>query len=150
MHSPSMLWGRFGAVGRYQIYRFLQSSITIIERVSKFFVQNFGCRATQADGAALETMLSAKGLEAVAERRQADLVVLNTCTVTQSVMGASFLFWLGGFCPPLVLTLIGEFVVVRRRDRRRADGRRDDHAQAPGAGGGRLRAIRADGRRLGR
>jgi threonylcarbamoyladenosine tRNA methylthiotransferase MtaB len=52
--------------------------------VSKFFVQNFGCRATQADGAALETLLSAKGLEAVPERCQADLVVLNTCTVTQA------------------------------------------------------------------
>ena len=52
--------------------------------VSKFFVQNFGCRATQADGAALETMLSATGLEAVPERSHADLVVLNTCTVTQA------------------------------------------------------------------
>jgi threonylcarbamoyladenosine tRNA methylthiotransferase MtaB len=52
--------------------------------VDKFFVQNFGCRATQADGAALETLLSAKGMEAAAERRHADLVVLNTCTVTQA------------------------------------------------------------------
>ena len=52
--------------------------------VDKFFVQNFGCRATQADGAALETLLSAKGLEAAAERSHADLVVLNTCTVTQA------------------------------------------------------------------
>ncbi len=52
--------------------------------MSKFFVQNFGCRATQADGAALETLLSAKGLEASAERSHADLVVLNTCTVTQT------------------------------------------------------------------
>jgi threonylcarbamoyladenosine tRNA methylthiotransferase MtaB len=50
--------------------------------VRRFFVQNFGCRATQADGAALETLLSAKGLEAAAERSRADLVVLNTCTVT--------------------------------------------------------------------
>ncbi len=49
-----------------------------------FFVQNFGCRATQADGAALETLLSAKGLEAVPERSRAGLVVLNTCTVTQA------------------------------------------------------------------
>lgn len=49
-----------------------------------FFVQNFGCRATQADGAALETLLSAKGFESVADRSRADLVVLNTCTVTQS------------------------------------------------------------------
>ena len=52
--------------------------------MGKFFVQNFGCRATQADGAALETLLSAKGLEAAGERSYADLVVLNTCTVTQS------------------------------------------------------------------
>ncbi len=47
-------------------------------------MQNFGCRATQADGAALESLLSAKGLEAAAERRHADLVVLNTCTVTSA------------------------------------------------------------------
>ncbi|MFN7996437.1 MAG: tRNA (N(6)-L-threonylcarbamoyladenosine(37)-C(2))-methylthiotransferase MtaB [Bryobacteraceae bacterium] len=50
--------------------------------MGKFFVQNFGCRATQADGAALESMLSAKGLEAAGDRRHADLVILNTCTVT--------------------------------------------------------------------
>jgi threonylcarbamoyladenosine tRNA methylthiotransferase MtaB len=49
-----------------------------------FFVQNFGCRATQADGAALETLLAAKGLESATERAGADLVVLNTCTVTAS------------------------------------------------------------------
>jgi threonylcarbamoyladenosine tRNA methylthiotransferase MtaB len=53
-----------------------------MKTVRRFFVQNFGCRATQADGAALETLLSAKGLEPARERRQADLVVLNTCTVT--------------------------------------------------------------------
>jgi threonylcarbamoyladenosine tRNA methylthiotransferase MtaB len=50
----------------------------------KYFVQNFGCRATQADGAALESLLGAKGLEAAAERAGADLVVLNTCTVTSA------------------------------------------------------------------
>jgi threonylcarbamoyladenosine tRNA methylthiotransferase MtaB len=52
--------------------------------VSTFFVQNFGCRATQADGAALESLLAAKGLDSAAERPAADLVVLNTCTVTSS------------------------------------------------------------------
>src|SRR5262252_8053887 len=52
--------------------------------MSRFFVQNFGCRATQADGAALESMLTAKGLAASDERAAADLVVLNTCTVTSS------------------------------------------------------------------
>jgi threonylcarbamoyladenosine tRNA methylthiotransferase MtaB len=52
--------------------------------MGKYFVQNFGCRATQADGAALQTLLAAKGLEAATERAAADLVVLNTCTVTAS------------------------------------------------------------------
>jgi threonylcarbamoyladenosine tRNA methylthiotransferase MtaB len=52
--------------------------------VKKYFVQNFGCRATQADGAALESLLDAKGLDAAPERAEADLVVLNTCTVTSS------------------------------------------------------------------
>jgi len=52
--------------------------------VEKFFVQNFGCRATQADGAALESLLAAKGLYAAGERTAADLVVLNTCTVTSA------------------------------------------------------------------
>jgi threonylcarbamoyladenosine tRNA methylthiotransferase MtaB len=52
--------------------------------VGKYFVQNFGCRATQADGAALESLLAAKGLEAADQRTAADLVVLNTCTVTSS------------------------------------------------------------------
>src|SRR5690348_13289194 len=51
-------------------------------RLGKFFVQNFGCRATQADGAALESLLAAKGLARAAERADAELVVLNTCTVT--------------------------------------------------------------------
>jgi threonylcarbamoyladenosine tRNA methylthiotransferase MtaB len=50
--------------------------------VGKFFVQNFGCRATQADGAAIETSLAARGLAQTGERAAADLVVLNTCTVT--------------------------------------------------------------------
>jgi len=44
-------------------------------------VQNFGCRASQADGAAIEAQLSASGMCA-ARAGEADLVVLNTCTVT--------------------------------------------------------------------
>ena len=50
--------------------------------MQKFFVHNFGCRATQADGAALESLLEQRGLTSAAEARSADLVVLNTCTVT--------------------------------------------------------------------
>ncbi|HWF09334.1 MAG TPA: tRNA (N(6)-L-threonylcarbamoyladenosine(37)-C(2))-methylthiotransferase MtaB [Bryobacteraceae bacterium] len=48
----------------------------------RFFVQNFGCRATQADGAALEAQLAERGIAASAERAAADVVILNTCTVT--------------------------------------------------------------------
>jgi len=50
--------------------------------MKRFFVQNFGCRATQADGAALEAQLAGRGLTASGTREDADLVVLNTCTVT--------------------------------------------------------------------
>jgi threonylcarbamoyladenosine tRNA methylthiotransferase MtaB len=50
--------------------------------MTRFFVQNFGCRATQADGAALEAQLADRGLAASEARENADLVVLNTCTVT--------------------------------------------------------------------
>ncbi len=48
-----------------------------------YHVQNFGCRATQADGAALEHQFDARGL-ASAPAAQADIVLLNTCTVTNS------------------------------------------------------------------
>ena len=52
--------------------------------MNTFFVQNFGCRASQADGAALEAQLAAKGFCVAGERSRADLVILNTCTVTAS------------------------------------------------------------------
>ncbi len=51
--------------------------------VSTFHIQNFGCRATQADGAALEASLAGRGLRP-APRTEAELVILNTCTVTAS------------------------------------------------------------------
>ena len=47
-----------------------------------FFVQSFGCRATQADGAALERQLATQGLSPAGSAREAEFVVLNTCTVT--------------------------------------------------------------------
>lgn len=49
-----------------------------------FYVQNFGCRATQADGAALEGLLSQQGMTASEAAPAADLVILNTCTVTSN------------------------------------------------------------------
>ena len=47
-----------------------------------FTVENFGCRATEADAAALRRELLSSGLTIAAERASADFVVLNTCTVT--------------------------------------------------------------------
>jgi len=52
--------------------------------VKRVFVQSFGCRASQADGAAIEASLEQSGFVAVKERTAADLVVLNTCTVTHA------------------------------------------------------------------
>jgi threonylcarbamoyladenosine tRNA methylthiotransferase MtaB len=50
--------------------------------VERFWVKNFGCRASQADGAAIEAGLASQGLAAAGALGEADLVVLNTCTVT--------------------------------------------------------------------
>ena len=47
-----------------------------------YWIENFGCRATQADGAALEADLSSRGLQQADRRPSADVVVVNTCTVT--------------------------------------------------------------------
>jgi threonylcarbamoyladenosine tRNA methylthiotransferase MtaB len=45
-------------------------------------VENFGCRATQADGAALERQFEEQGYSRASAPREASVVVLNTCTVT--------------------------------------------------------------------
>jgi len=50
--------------------------------VSGYFVENFGCRATQADGAALERQFEACGMTRAGSAAQASVVVMNTCTVT--------------------------------------------------------------------
>jgi threonylcarbamoyladenosine tRNA methylthiotransferase MtaB len=52
--------------------------------VASFFVENFGCRATQADGAAIERQMLERGLARAEAAAQAQVVVLNTCTVTAS------------------------------------------------------------------
>jgi len=52
--------------------------------VSSFYVQNFGCRATQADGAAIERQFEEQGMERAEAAAHAEIVVLNTCTVTSS------------------------------------------------------------------
>jgi threonylcarbamoyladenosine tRNA methylthiotransferase MtaB len=50
--------------------------------MTTFYIQQFGCRATQADGAALERELLSRGCTSTADLLSANIVVLNTCTVT--------------------------------------------------------------------
>jgi threonylcarbamoyladenosine tRNA methylthiotransferase MtaB len=49
--------------------------------VPSFFIENFGCRASQADGAAIARQFADRGLVS-ATGDTAQIVVLNTCTVT--------------------------------------------------------------------
>ena len=53
-----------------------------MDSVPTFSIENFGCRATDADASALRRSLLASGLMVLAEHTVADFVVLNTCTVT--------------------------------------------------------------------
>ena len=55
-----------------------------MKSVGTYFLKNFGCRATQADGAAIERQLLERGLTRAVSPGQAEVVVLNTCTVTAS------------------------------------------------------------------
>jgi len=48
----------------------------------RFYIEQFGCRATQADGAAIERQLRDQGCWQATDAEQADVVVVNTCTVT--------------------------------------------------------------------
>ncbi len=52
--------------------------------MSSFYVENFGCRATQADGAAIERQFRDRGMDRASDPSGAQIVVLNTCTVTDS------------------------------------------------------------------
>ncbi len=50
--------------------------------MSTYYVENFGCRATQADGAAIERQFEQRGSSRATTAAQASVVVMNTCTVT--------------------------------------------------------------------
>ena len=50
--------------------------------MTTFYIEQFGCRATQADAAAIERQLRERGFAAAGESASADVVIVNTCTVT--------------------------------------------------------------------
>jgi threonylcarbamoyladenosine tRNA methylthiotransferase MtaB len=59
-------------------------SVARLKSVKKFAIQNFGCRASQADGAALESLLAKNGFAPAQTSEQPEVVILNTCTVTSA------------------------------------------------------------------
>ena len=50
--------------------------------MATFYIEQFGCRATQTDGAAIERQLLERGCVPAESAAAADIVVMNTCTVT--------------------------------------------------------------------
>jgi threonylcarbamoyladenosine tRNA methylthiotransferase MtaB len=50
--------------------------------MTTFYIEQFGCRATQADAAAIERQLRDRGFAAASESACADVMIVNTCTVT--------------------------------------------------------------------
>jgi threonylcarbamoyladenosine tRNA methylthiotransferase MtaB len=52
--------------------------------MATFHILNFGCRASQADGAALKQQLLRAGLQEAASVEESAVAILNTCTVTAS------------------------------------------------------------------
>src|SRR6202040_473596 len=50
--------------------------------MTTFYIEQFGCRATQADAAAIERQLRERGFAAAGEASCGDVVIVNPCTVT--------------------------------------------------------------------
>jgi threonylcarbamoyladenosine tRNA methylthiotransferase MtaB len=51
--------------------------------MSKFFISTLGCRCNQADSAGIRTRLCGSNLHEAEDFRDADLIVINSCTVTR-------------------------------------------------------------------
>jgi threonylcarbamoyladenosine tRNA methylthiotransferase MtaB len=60
----------------------MQIVLPFNEQMTTFHIEQFGCRATQADGAAIERQLRERGCVASSDAAGADVVIVNTCTVT--------------------------------------------------------------------
>ena len=50
--------------------------------MATFQILNFGCRASQADGAAIKKQLLESGLQEAEDAAASEVAILNTCTVT--------------------------------------------------------------------
>lgn len=52
--------------------------------MSKFFIESYGCQMNMAESSALESLLLEEGWQKADKPEDADLVVINTCSVRQS------------------------------------------------------------------
>lgn len=50
--------------------------------MAEYHVENFGCRASRSDGEAIAANLRQRGLDSAAQSSHADIVIVNTCSVT--------------------------------------------------------------------
>ncbi len=60
----------------------IKLSFDLLTPMATFYIEQFGCRATQADGAAIERQLREHGCSVATDAASAEFVVVNTCTVT--------------------------------------------------------------------
>ena len=56
--------------------------IDTLSNVAEYHVENFGCRASRADGEAIAANLRHNGLAPAGQSSTADVVIVNTCSVT--------------------------------------------------------------------
>ncbi len=63
---------------------FKASQITVdtLGKVAEYHVENFGCRASRADGEAIAANLRQTGLSPASQSATASVVIVNTCSVT--------------------------------------------------------------------
>jgi threonylcarbamoyladenosine tRNA methylthiotransferase MtaB len=62
--------------------RALRSPIDTLSNVAEYHVENFGCRASRADGEAIAANLRHNGLVPADQPASANVVIVNTCSVT--------------------------------------------------------------------
>lgn len=60
-----------------------EKPVATLNNVEGYHVENHGCRASRSDGEAIAAGLRARGLVEAASPEQANVVVLNTCSVTE-------------------------------------------------------------------
>ena len=60
-----------------------EAKVRIVEPMAKYLVETFGCQMNQHDSERMAGLLEQAGYEATAEAREADVVVVNTCSVRE-------------------------------------------------------------------